>query len=340
VFRESDDTGPRPALDRQARRGGTIVALDVVRPPALFAAVFARVFPELAVLHAGFRSDGVLIAAVWNGVALGEYLHIPLAGDPEFAVIGRHDRCDLSLGRDPALSLRHLILVARARGTEVRLRLLDLQTGGGFFTEDGRRCEALAADGPMFVRAGAYHLFLMPTGGLWPLAFGSHAGDAWEMIPERVYRDCRVPARGIAPGLALLSDPPRSRRTVITQIVHPPGLLRRFSPAAGARGAWVANVELGAGGRNERFAVHEAEIERGLLVGRYERCQVETHDDKISRVHLLVIRDGSEVWAVDTASSNGTTADGHQVRRVKLDGETRLTLAQEVSLRWDTAAGV
>jgi hypothetical protein len=337
VFRDSDETGSQLPLDRQGRRVGTVVALDLVRPPAPFPTVFERVFPELSALHASFRNDGVLMAAAWNGAALTEYLHLPLGSEPEFAVIGRHDRCDFSLGRDPSLSLRHLLLAARAAGGEVRLRLLDLQTGGGFFTEDGRRCEALTADGPMFVRAGGYHLFLLPTGSLCPLAWANKSSDAWAMIPERVYRDSRIPQRGAAPPLALVPDKPRVRRTVITQIVHPPGLLRRFSPAVGARGAPVAEVELAGSGASERFTVHEAEVERGLLIGRYERCQVETQDDKISRVHLLVIRDGEDVWAVDTASSNGTTAAGQRVRRLRLNAETQLLLAQEVTLRWNAA---
>jgi hypothetical protein len=154
------------------------------------------------------------------------------------------------------------------------------------------------------------------------------------MIPERAYGDSRVPPRGPGPALALVREGPRPRRTVITQIVHPPGLLRRFSPAAGARGAAVAEVELRGATGSEQFTVHEAEIERGLLVGRYERCQVETQDDKISRVHLLVIRDGDEVWAVDTASSNGTSSGGQPVRRVRLVPDTQLLLAQELTLRW------
>jgi hypothetical protein len=335
VFRDSDGTGSQLPHDRQARRVGTVVALDLVRAPAPFPAVFDRVFAELSALHASFRNDGVLMAAAWSGAALTEYLHLPLGSEPEFAVIGRHDRCDFSLGRDPALSLRHLLLAARASGGEVRLRLLDLQSGGGFFTEDGRRCEALSADGPMFVRAGGYHLFLLPTGSLCPLAWASKSQDAWAMIPERIYRDARVPPRGPAHALALVPETPRPRRTVITQIVHPPGLLRRFSPAAGARGAPVADVELVGAGASERFTVHEAEVERGLLIGRYERCQVETQDDKISRVHLLVIRDGTDVWAVDTASSNGTTCAGQRVRRLRLNAQTQLLLAQEVTLRWN-----
>jgi FHA domain len=309
------------------------------RQAAPFAEVFVRTFPRMAELHSSFTRDGLLAVAVWNARVVAEYLHIPAGEGPEFAVIGRHDRCDLSLGHDPALSLRHSLLGVRTSGGEMRVRLLDLQSGSGFFTEEGQRCEALSADGPVFVRTGGYHLFLLPTGGLWPIAWAATAEDTWKTIPERVYRDCRVPARG-APA-PLHRGPGRagsSSRSVITQMVHPPGMLRSFRPPVGERGPPAAEIELDSLTGHESFAVHEAELERGLLVGRYERCQLGSRDDKMSRVHLLIIRDGDEVWAIDTASTNGTTANGQPVRRVKMDGGAALLLAEAIALRWYPAS--
>jgi hypothetical protein len=336
VFREKEQTGPQALGDREARRMGTMLGLDL-RPAAPFAEVFSRVFPRLAELYASFTRDGLLAAAVWNGTALTGYLHIPLGEEPEFAVIGRHDRCDLSLGHDPALSLRHALVGVRASAGEIRVRVLDLQSGSGFHTEEGRRCEALTADGPMFVRTGGYHLFLLPTGGLWPIVWAPSAEDTWKTIPERVYRDCRVPPRGAPAPLARKVDRPSgSRRTVITQIVQPPGMLRPFRPPVGARGARVGELELSTDEGRERFSVHETELERGLLVGRYDRCQVGTRDDKMSRVHLLLIRDGDELWALDTASTNGTTAEGQPMRRARMQNGAHLVLAEGISLRWHT----
>ncbi len=307
------------------------------RPAAPFPEVFARAYRRLAELYGSFNRDGLLAAAVWNGSDVADYLHIPLGEEPEFAVIGRHDRCDVSLGRDPGLSLRHALIGVRAQGGEMRVRLLDLQSGGGFFTEENRRCEALAADGPMFVRAGGYHLFLLPTGGLWPIVWGSDPADTWNTIPERIYRDHRVPAR--RPPTPAREPPTPApggsvRRSVITRIVQPPGLLRPYRPPVGARGGLVAELELSTADACDRFAVHEGELERGLLVGRYDRCQLGSRDDKMSRVHLLLIRDGDDVWAVDTASTNGTTARGQAVRRVKMQADTVLVLAEGLAMRW------
>jgi hypothetical protein len=126
---------------------------------------------------------------------------------------------------------------------------------------------------------------------------------------------------------------------VITQIVEPPGLLRPFRPPVGARGARVAEVELGTAAGYERFTVHEAELERGLLVGRSERCQVGSRDEKMSRVHLLIIRDGEDVWAVDTGSTNGTTADGQTIRRTRMHDGAALVMAEGVIMRWQACSG-
>src|SRR6185295_6098001 len=171
-------------------------------------------------------------------------------------------------------------------------------------------------DGAMFVRMGGYHLFLLPTGSLTPLPWGATAEETWKMIPDRVYRDLRVAPRHPEAG-ALRADPTRPQ-TIITKIIDPPGMLRPPRPAPGDRGARVARIELSSKTGQEGFSLHEAELARGLLVGRYERCQLGASDDKMSRVHLLIIRDGAEAWAIDTASTNGTKVNGEPVRRVPL----------------------
>jgi hypothetical protein len=341
VFRGRDKEPPWGLdpieTEREARQKGTIF-LPASKSPLSFAEVWERSYSSLGGLHAAFTRDGVLAVAVADGETLADYLHVPLADEPEFAVVGRHERCDLSVHLDPSLSLRHAVIGARASGGELRVRFLDLQSGSGFYTEDGQRCEALTADGAMFVRMGRYHLFLLPTGSLSPLPLAASAADAWDTIPERVYRDCRVSPR--LPGAARVQRVVGPNgQTIITQIVEPPGMLRPLRPAAGARGARVARIELIAPAGSERFTLHEAELERGVLVGRYERCQLGSHDDKMSRVHLLIIRDGDRIWGIDTASTNGTQAGGEPVRKTLLRDGARLQLAKQIALVWHTDVG-
>ena len=83
--------------------------------------------------------------------------------------------------------------------------------------------------------------------------------------------------------------------------------------------------------------MHEADLERGVLVGRYERCQLGASDDKMSRVHLLIIRDGQLTWAIDTASTNGTKVSGEPVRRAPLTEGTTLELGKQITLRWQAS---
>ena len=91
---------------------------------------------------------------------------------------------------------------------------------------------------------------------------------------------------------------------------------------------------LTASGLRERYEVHAADLERGLLIGRYERCAFGAEDERLSRVHLLLLRDGEQIWAIDTASSNGTTAGGAALRQLRLGPSAELDLADAVTFRW------
>lgn len=49
-----------------------------------------------------------------------------------------------------------------------------------------------------------------------------------------------------------------------------------------------------------------AELERGFILGRYERCTSQLDDGRVSRVHALVVGRGEQILVIDTASTNGT----------------------------------
>jgi hypothetical protein len=320
---------------------GTRVALPSRRRIS-FAELFAQIFPGLDALMSGLPGDGLLIAAVLGGKTLEAHLHVPLAapGDPEareedvhFVTVGRHSACDLVLESDDAVSLRHLAIGMRHSSSGLRVRLCDLATGVGLRTEDGFACEALAAEGAAFVSVGDYQLFLLPTGRLAPLPWAGPAASAWAAIPERIYFDRRTTSGASRPPAVRLV-PARDGRSITTQIVDPPTTLRQKKPAPGTRGPRVGTLVLTASGLAERYEVHASDLERGLLIGRYERCAFGAEDDRLSRVHLLLLRDGDQIWAVDTASSNGSTAAGAAIRQFRLGARAELDLAAAVTLRW------
>jgi hypothetical protein len=79
-------------------------------------------------------------------------------------------------------------------------------------------------------------------------------------------------------------------------------------------------------------------IEQGVLLGRYERCDTAGlpmfADHSISRVHLLVIQIDGALYAIDTASMNGTWQGGLSVRSAKLLPGTVLRLACHATVEW------
>src|SRR5213075_1802093 len=131
-----------------------------------FAAVFRKHFAALKAAHQAQPHEGVLIAAVdGNGIFDGHaHLRLPSSGIAHL-IGGRHERCDVVLPRDQDVSLRHMLLRAtRAPQGQLHLRAIDLRSRCGLLSEDGKRCEAIASRGPLFLRVASYVVFLLPTG--------------------------------------------------------------------------------------------------------------------------------------------------------------------------------
>ncbi len=118
-----------------------------------------------------------------------------LASKPDVvstAVIGRHTKADLRLGKDPALSLRHLVLLlyprtsGRAWSLVTDCSICALQSASWMSEE--RDCELWKLNGPAFVRCGRYPFCCFPRLKLvssWP----DDPEEAWKRIPDRLYLD-------------------------------------------------------------------------------------------------------------------------------------------------------
>jgi hypothetical protein len=329
------------------RRGGdcrTQIALNSIATLVPTVDVWRRVFNALDPLYRSFPDEGLLIVAVLAGQAIESHLYValPEGEAPEFVVLGRHSQCDLRLGSDSSISLRHMVVSATRRGCELYVRLSDLGTEIGMKTEDGQRCEGLATEGAAFVSIGAYHLFFLPTGSLSPLPWGVSAEDAWAAIPERVYADRRA-SRSMQNQLRRVRlIEAEDRRSIVTQIIDPPTALRERRPEPGARGPLVGALTLETAQAREIYDVFDHDLGRGLLIGRYDRCTLGSEDERLSRVHLLLVRDGNALWAVDTASSNGTTTGARlgRIRQLCLSSGAELSLGRAIKLTWSTPATV
>lgn len=300
-----------------------------------FDTTFRAIFSRLKPIYDSFHQDGVLCVAARGKGPIEAYVHLPITGaEGTFATLGRHDRCSLVL-RDESISLRHaMIRATRLRRNELRVRLIDLGSGTAFRTEDDLPCKSVSAEGPLFIRLAGYQVFLLPTGSLSPVEWSQDAKATWQSFPERIYLDRRVPERmAQPPRAAAVTDEMAllpSRATITTLL--PAAQQLRARPGVG--GICVGTIRLAAAGAQLAHRVSADDLDRGVLIGRYERCQLAGDDRSLSRVHLIVVRDEDGLWAVDTASRNGTHVGGRQVSAIQLDQEVEMTLAHSMSMRW------
>lgn len=343
--------------DRQHRENPEtrMVVFESGAQPSSFRDLFLRNYPALRERCASFGQPGLAIAAVdaFSGRLSGILCIAAKIGTANSAIIGRHSMTDLYLDSDASLSLRHLAVAVSPLDTtsgEVRFRIIDLRTQAAFQDEHGRRFEALVAEGPLFIRCGSYVLFCLLTGD--PTAWPEAGEDAWMCIPERVFLEASEAepdrwqrkrrartrrskqARGDA---ALFQD----RRAAITLVQGELGPVRAQTRLLIDGEQPVGTLRLRAGNDVHSVLVGPCAIRRGILLGRYERCDVDGSkllaSENISRVHLLVIEIGGRVYAIDTASTNGTwiVDDDSEVRIVPLEAGVELCLGNDLAyLRW------
>jgi hypothetical protein len=103
----------------------------------------------------------------------------------------------------------------------------------------------------------------------------------------------------------------------------------------------VGQLSVTSGGKSQKIAIGERAAEGGILLGRYERC--DTHGATvvahhgISRVHVLVLKIDSDVYAIDTGSTNGTTRTGSdaEIRIVRVEDGLELVLGDDLAtVKW------
>jgi hypothetical protein len=353
------------------RRTGVMVADSL--PTLPFARLFPIAWPELRRLLQSFTVPGIVVVAV-DAVAkriAGTLCLAAKVGAANAAIVGRHGHCDLYLEGDPALSLRHMALVvsplaAGDRGPQVSFRCLDLRTRTAFLDEHGRRLESVIAEGPTFLAAGSHALFIVVSGEdpVWP----ESASDAWKCIPERVYLDERDAepdrwrrrrklAKGVTEeptdggaqlaegtGVVDVSEPAAKQGgdpNRITLVRTQPGPARAKVSLLAEDDREVGQLSVTSGGKSQKIAIGERAAEGGILLGRYERC--DTHGATvvahhgISRVHVLVLKIDSDVYAIDTGSTNGTTRTGSdaEIRIVRLEDGLELVLGDDLAtVKW------
>lgn len=343
-------------LREDAENTRTRVAVFDLPPAAdAFRELFTRNYSSIRRKCSSFGYPGVAIIAIdtYSGNITGSLCVAAKVGSANSAVIGRHSMTDLYLEGDKSLSLRHLLLVLApidgSRG-DVRFRVIDLRTSTAFQDEHGLRYEGLMAEGPVFVRCSHFALFFLLTGesGDWP----ESAADGWACIPERVYieeaeaepdRWRRHLQKRVAPTHAGIPgvDDHSDAKIQVTHVTSVRGPVRESTRMLTPGEIPLGTLRISTDEGVQRLVVGPTALQQGVLIGRYDRCDVDgtsllTHVS-ISRVHLLVIEVGGTVYAIDTASTNGTWMrdSEREVRLSALTDGMELILGNERAyVRW------
>ena len=288
------------------------------------------------------RRPSVVAAAVTPS---GRLLDAALIEDGRALTLGRHSRCGLRLPSSRA-ALRQITVLARREGDAMITRAWDLDTGAPFLTEDGQQNAAVIADGPLYFSVHGYAIWLVPSA--MAAAWSGGARAVWDSLPGRVFVDRRPPAEAVRGRSA---DSPREaperdlnvarwyavpRTRIDDEISHVTGVGAALvlGDPDDVEVSWGA-LRLEHRGRKQRHEVSAERLERGVLIGRYERCGLEIRaEPEISRVHALLVKIGVDVWAIDTASTNGVWRGGAAVEAEVLRDLDALRLGKAVSVGW------
>lgn len=251
-------------------------------------------------------------------------------------VLGRHTMCAVSTPASASeVSLRHAVVTVRAVSHDsLRARIFDLRTPVGFADETGRDLRGVTIDGTGFFRFGELTVLALVTGDD-PSCFVD-AQDAYEAIPARVFVDAQT-ASPTDPRIRLV----RPRRGqgedgctfVRSQLAVMAAEADLLGPDEEPEGELHIHTHIGA---HYVRLVGRSALCRGLLFGRYDRCDVGRTGatDKVSRVHLLLVRDRGELIAIDTASSNGSYSKGREFQQLSVTSGTEVSLSDALRVRW------
>lgn len=252
------------------------------------------------VMNSAVREEarpGLFVFALHRSYGLVARLWLQADETLRAGVVGRHDAVDLRLPLDGELSLRHVLFLLRVKAGQVHFVAVDLHSSGGLQVEGGARCQLVEAGGPLVLCAADYVFFCLPTG----------AGTGW---------DPRQP-----PSLTSLM------KSSLLRLVQPRQPLCLEAGEAG-------RIE---GDRLGSWAVGPRTLARGVQLGRDRRCEVQFHEDNVSRVHALLLLLDEQLLLIDCGSLNGTWLAEEEVFVAPLKDGDRFELGANVALTWQAA---
>jgi hypothetical protein len=289
---------------------------------------FAVAYHRLRELARTARDPVVLVAAV---DAQARLVKAVILQPGHSLTIGRHSHCGLRLP-DDTVSLRQLVAYVPCPAPDAApaIQLWDLNTTQPFITEDGQPNAAVLAEGMLYASVGPYAFLFVPTRGSSEPSWPESAAEAWKALPPREFRERRTPT---AARLQHARRMRKARHEDYTPI-HRVGPLLLLGQEEGPQDAW-GELVLQSRGTKQYHRISLSRLEQGVLLGRYERCGIPLADIvPLSRVHLILVRMGEDVLAIDTGSTNGTWRGRTRLETTTLEDSDSLVLAMDLHLRW------
>lgn len=292
-------------------------------PPDL-RTLFNQHHRRVEAIQATYTRPGLAVFALTSEGGVGGHLWLEASENWRAGTIGRHSAVDLFLPADENLSLRHLLLLVSGGGGAFQVRVVDLATPTGFVTEEKEPLRALAADGPLVFGAARYLFVALPTGEHLP--WDPEARDPWSTLPRRLFVP-RLPPTRVQPWLRQQDATSLSRLEGPTE-VDADALVETGESVSG-------HLVVTHGGIAARWAVGSRALARGVILGRYERCTLGrgSEDERVSRVHAVILALEGVVHIVDAGSMNGVTLGEAAVHCAPMQPAETYALAS-MHVRW------
>jgi hypothetical protein len=216
IFREdamSDSVIVRlkPGLSRDVGENvGTLFGAQPGRTRRAFRDIFIESYENIRSAREELSGLGVTVTAIGPSGFEGS---AAIAAKPDTIntlTMGRHSHAQLFLSGEILMSLRQgaLLVYPLVDGERVRFRLLDLRAAIPFEDERGEQVGAVEANGPIFLHAGNYSIFVFPRGTEVLVCFAGRG--LGEDSGASLFRGARLRARRGALSKAILG--PKAER--------------------------------------------------------------------------------------------------------------------------------
>jgi len=259
--------------------------------------LFERHHAEMADALEGEPQPGLMVFAL-SSLAIEGSMWLSASEGLRAGSIGRHGCTDLHLPQDQGMSLRQCLMLVRKVNDCVRSYVVDLDSAAGLETEDYEAARAVEASGHFFLRVPGCLLACFPTGCALP----------WE-------RNAEAPFATLRPRIVELTDVGADRRSgSLTIEPGPVDGARQPLCLPGERPAGVLTIRCGP--KTERISVGASALDCGITLGRDGRCAgwKTLQEDRVSRVHALLLSRDDVLYVADAGSTNGTWEGEREIR--------------------------